>query len=716
MTLTESGTLRAVVGPVEYHPASYEDNGGTVPAAYAYNTPFYGVCHALLEGGAREVLLIHDADGIQVHEGWVPQWRTLIGPSGSGAEVILDFAEMDGRVGFNTQFVTTPYGVVIVPQGDRAYFYDGTTVAPLGFSEVPGPPSAIGPKISRALNRDGGAGDDETEDVVTGYYKIGRSLGETMGSSRLGSIRNDTVDLGSNRTNTLGGTRMEGAWAAKLQWVDHWGNLSALSPQSSQVSVPKEDNLTKDRRKDFDEAAAALRIQAAWADLDEGPDHCVAKNLYRTKDQLNSGIPGYFWVPPTAKSSRLVAATMSTPEMSVYPDNTPDEWLVLPANEDIVPVPIFRLAALAFGRLWMANTIDQPGLLRASEPGFFGTFTSKHDVFPDANGAEITGLLTVNQGLLIFTETSTFLITQDDTGQFFKTSTLSTTMGCVAPDSCAVRQAGEAVWLGRDGFYGWGGEGMPYPISMEIKESHTRRINKGWRRRSCAAIDPLMDEYRCWVPMDGSQTPSLCMVYDGAGWRERDDVAAYAVCTKQGHTQHMLALGTAHAHDSLWVLDHDGKGTNAYAGNRESIIETSWMRNTRSQRRASPIRATLWLRESGNNQLDIKVMRDWREYPKLDEIGEEPYNYPDDDVPPFWNTVVLDSNTEDELRALTGASAIASHFVKRRPYWTKVDLNLPSIETFRIRIVGTGDWEFVALIFDEQDRHAGGAKIPMGAP
>ena len=713
MVLTEQGTLRAVNGPVQYHPRNYTNNGGSIPAAFNYTPPHYGICHAVLEAGARDILLIHDEDGIHVHDGWDRAWRTLIGRAGSGTgETTLEFAEQDGRVGFKTQFVVTPYGVVIVPQGERAYFYDGTTLAPLGFSEVPGPPSAIGPKLFRA--GDHLESSDEAEDAVGGYYQTGRSMSEAMGVSRLGSIRNDTLNVekgtSTKRANPLGGTRMEGAWACKLQFVDHWGNLSAMSPPSATAAVPKEDNLTKARKKDLDESAQALRIQLAWSDLDSGPSHCVSKNLYRTKDQINSGIPGYYWVPPTSKSSRLISSTMSSPDMVMYPDNTPDERLVL-AEKNYVPVPIFRLAALAFGRMWIANTLDQPGLVRASEPGFFGTFTDEHDIFPDASGAEITGLLPVNQGLLVFTETSTFLITQDDTGQHFKTAILSTTVGCVAPDTAAVRTMGEAIWLGREGFYMWLGEGMPAPISMEIRNSHIKNITYTHRRMACAAVDPRMDEYRCWVPYDARTKNTLCLVFNGDGWTTRDDVQAAAVCVTKDHREYMLALGQTTAAVGVFVLDHDGLGTDAWDGTRTSYIETSWLRNTRSQRYASVPRATLWLRESGNTKLSVEVMRDWREYPKMQETGEEPYNYNDVDPPPFWDTVVLGASVEDELR---DQELELVHFVKRRPYWTQIDLSLPSVETFRIRIEGTGDWEFVALIFDEQNRHAGGSKIPEG--
>jgi hypothetical protein len=63
---------------------------------------------------------MHDNKAIYVLDGWAgARWEALIGPPGAGAAVTLDFQEMDGRVRFPTQFVSTPTGVVIIPQGSH---------------------------------------------------------------------------------------------------------------------------------------------------------------------------------------------------------------------------------------------------------------------------------------------------------------------------------------------------------------------------------------------------------------------------------------------------------------------------------------------------------------------------------------------------------------------------------------------------------------------
>ena len=180
----------------------------------------------------------------------------------------------------------------------------------------------------------------------------------------------------------------------------------------------------------------------------------------------------------------------------------------------------------------------------------------------------------------------------------------------------------------------------------------------------------------------------------------------------------MLVLGNEPVSglDSVWALDHEALGaTGASPTTRTSYVETTWLRNTRSHRPGSVVKATLWLKETSSGALNVQVMRDYREYPKMDAVGIEPTLYPNQDTPSLWGSVILGAAREDELRAITSLDdGLVEHFMRRRPFWTKVDLNVPSVEAFRLRLESTGDWEFIALIFDERDEHAGGAKIPQG--
>ena len=51
-------------------------------------------------------------------------------------------------------------------------------------------------------------------------------------------------------------------------------------------------------------------------------------------------------------------------------------------------------------------------------------------------------------------------------------------------------------------------------------------------------------------------------------------------------------------------------------------------------------------------------------------------------------------------------------FRGRRPYWTKVDVSVPSCEVFKIRLTSTTAWEFVGIQFAVESRDTGGANVP----
>lgn len=717
MELTEAGTLRSIVGPVEYHPAAWEDNGGSVPAATAYAAPLRGVFHCLLGGGERDVLLVHRDNGIFAHEGWGPGWQAVLADL-SLAEFQTKLPEDDGRPNFLTQFEATPNGVVIVPQGGRAYFYDGTTAAPLGFDKAPGAPSPLGPTSSSA--NDGGTLTDSANDE--GYTHSGRNLAQQMGVSRLGTLRGGVIDVqvtAAKKSNSLGGILEEGEWRLANQFLDPWGNLSPLSERSAPIRLSKEDNLTKDRKKDLDERQDRMRVQGCWTDIDTGPSHCVGRLLSRTLDLQNAGDNKLYWLTPNSTSSALTAATIPDNASSIFPDNIPDSWLLAEAK-DPVAVPLFKLCKVAFGRLWIANMAGAPGLLRPSEPGFWGTFPRNEEIYPDPQGAEITGLWTVAQGLLVFTTSSTFIITQagDATGKIsFEAATLNPFVGCVSPDSIKTLPSGLTVWLGREGFYSWNGERIQL-ISQDIKDNVIQRINRVRSKQACAAVSSKMGVYRCWVPVDGSSENNLGLEYDGTGWREMDYINVAAVCTTRDHRDYMLALGqvnttqTPTGHSSLWLLDHAGGG-NQTPIVPTSTVETGWLKNTRSKRRSTLEKAFVWIRETNSGTLDVAVMRDWREYPLVNQgaaQGPPPTLHPDDDIPPFWDDAILNGTYVNKMVDAT----LTRHFVKRRPNWLKIPLYVPSAETFKIRLTFQGDFDFIAIQFEDKDKDGGGIQVPEG--
>ena len=128
---------------------------------------------------------------------------------------------------------------------------------------------------------------------------------------------------------------------------------------------------------------------------------------------------------------------------------------------------------------------------------------------------------------------------------------------------------------------------------------------------------------------------------------------------------------------------------------REAEIETVWLDGQASMSKKTVPVAYLWFRETEKSDLAIEVMRDWSE--KVVETVS-PKRYSTKDAPPFWGEAKLD--------------AADTSFKERKPYWTRAQIYLPSAETFKFRIKGSGFWEFVGLSFDESPRYFGGAQLP----
>lgn len=704
--VTPDGSLRSVVGPAEYTP-KYEG----VDASFGSFTvsDAYGIHHALLHGGRRSVLLCHFNGGIYEHRGWLVGtgassnlgWYLLIAPTGQYAYAP---PEADDRSGFLTQFVSTPGGVVIVPQGGRAFFYDGEIVAPLGYAEQPGPPQGTNPSLEQSA-----------ANVWTAYGRVldGRGQPQAFGFNRFGPLLHTPVAAAaSGDSNPYGAVLQKCARRARTQWVDLWGNLSPASAESDAVVFQSEQNITKDRKNDNQEPGGALRKQIPWYGIDQGPDRTVGRILALTKDLENSGDPNYYVAPADTAVSLSAFATIPDNRQKIWMDNVADVWLQVPMQE-VAPVPTFRLATMAFGRLWIANWPGNEGAVRPSLPGRWGTFPVDAEIYPDP-AAEVTGLLAVAQGLIVCTEQSTFIIENNDGGDGFRARTLSGRAGCVSPNSMQVLPGGRAIWLGREGWYLCDGATVEM-VSQDINNEVMRRINRGRWRRATAAFDTRSGEYRCWVALNGSRTNNLCVVFDGAGWRTRDDVQAKDVCVTQDHRSLMLAAGVVPVtddtgsfdHTSVWVLDHEARGLR-YPQARTAVFETAWMR-VPGEQRGSAHDAQFWLRATSNTTFGtVNVYRDWKEHPSI-ETHTDVSLKADEDANLFWAATALAGTYTEELRSRT---AVANHWTARRPFWYRLDTHVPDCEVWKVELRVTGDVDLVGVGHSENMSGFNGASKP----
>ena len=748
---THEGTLRSLAGFLPYQPNRTDLAGDPQQHFTAGYGRMRGIFHTVLADN-NDMLLMHMEDAIYEHVGSLKCWRLLIGtessetPSGDQAIYLLDDLANDDRAQWPTQFVATPSGVIILPTLGLPFFYDGHIAAPLGFVDTPGSPVGQGPRnatTTTAILAGNGSGNSDDNDNdnpsagvnVLGYahdvnpayhwggdlliypdaaalaangndYQTGMWPG--FGRSRVGTVATDQSAMDTSNTG-----RIEmSSYNAAVQWVDPWGNLSALSGRSASVPIyPQSGRENKSKRRDsanvltdyFEYNPDALLKQLLWTGLDTGPRHCVGRVLLRTKDTLHSGTNALFEVPSGAGAFQQFA-TIPDNLTTLYPDNVPDGWLVAEAQRTRA-MPRARLGALAFGMAFYANSPDEPGTIWWSYPGQWGTIGENSWLIPDSSAREITGLHASAAGLFIFTLTSTFLIKPGDDGRGgFVPAPLSATLGCVAPSSIQTLADGTVIWMSRDGFCSYTPSASFFERATVVRIGHEidyyfEQVNKARWEQSVSAVDPESGEYRCWAPSIESIYNDMAFVYTpGEGFRRwRAPMQPADVCVTRDHRRYMLAAGRANPtvmtapiadtdggwESGVWLIDH---ATYGYDIEAAAVFETNWVGNETSFGRQSGHSVKLWLRSTQKTgTLTVEVMRDWRE--EVIETHTVPL-YPTDidDIPEFGDVTYTDGEA----------------WLRRRPFWAACDFAAPGAEVFKLRFKVTASpvsWEFLGMMF-----------------
>lgn len=727
MTSTAEGTLLSVNGPAPYLP-DYGDG------YFDYGNP-HGIFHAVLNGSThiKDVLLCHTGNAVRVFEGFNRSWKTLIGPG--TAQVYAELPD-DTSPRYPTQFEATPTGIVIVPQGhDKAYFYDGETCLPLGYSATPAAPNGTGPE-------------DSVEYVLglplevlpnsVGYYGGTQIIGDKtdLGHGRIGTVESDVTSVATGHV-------LPGAYQASYQWIDHFGNLSANSGRSNSVTISRE-------KVEIGQQLDWYLKMILWTGIQPGPDGTIGRVLSRTKDTRNTGTSDLFEV--SGNSTYGTSGSFATIPDNVsekWPDNVPDSWLFTRPPE-IMAVPSFKLCRLALGRLWIAGIKGNPSAIIPSLPGRWGTFAANTEEYPDPAGGEITGMWSVMGGLIITTATSTFMMTPGTDGSWIK-QTVHPTIGCVAPDSMKNTPSGYTIWLAREGFVKFTPASGPMGMSLEVISNGangirplTDRINPGRALQATAVVDLQSNEYRCWVAIDGGTENTFCFCYDteSNGWRRRTGESPRGVCLTKDHRAYILMVGYAHK-DSLsplsaptmvfptpipseytpmtrppdsifpdippifgvpspaprdldgdlvdysrgvWLLDHEVQSF--WPQPREHRIETSWIEGARSKEGKSAKLVYVWLRETVKGAAKIQLHRDWRiRSAAAYEADNAVLLYDENDVPTLWGVAKWGQK--------------GAEWCTRRPFWRKVSVYVPDCDVYKIVITSTSKMEFLGISMDE---------------
>ncbi len=605
----------------------------------------HGIAHAIF--GTKEVLIRQTTDRLQVFEGWKPsgQWRDLTLPSPTPGQVGVDIITGDTPL-YPMMVITTPIGIIIFPKGDtiRPLFYDGEVVANLGYQQTPGAPTLT---LTQELT------------VTNMKNSVNTDIGNRIGVVE--SIQGSTINNGRRKRSEYYGA---------VQWINKWNDLSPQSPHSNTIIIP--DGVIK-QGSDLEAGLARAR----WDDVESGPPHTKGRICLRTRSLTTSGSTQLWELPQHEQPSSRLLSTIPDNIGNIYMDNVSEGRLALPGRE-IAPVPQARVGTLAMGRVWL----DSPdGGVWWSLPGRWGTFGKFNVLYPDNSGDSITGMHPVEGGLLVFTLTSTYFVSPNDTGEGFRSVSLSSRLGCIAPATIRTLPGGDSIWMGRGGFNAFSG-GTVSAI-RDNRQRLMRQLNKG-RLLQCVAevIDGI---YHCWVPHGADKVPSLCLTHNGLGWDRRDDVAARGVAVSRDYRGYAFIAGIDNNTGRKGVLLLDRENNVLGSQNHTAVLETTWMLATGVDEK-SIRRIILWARETGLTNITVEIMEDWRE--KVTETITIAL-HDVSDAPGTWDTEVLG------LDPATGETAIWN---RRRPYYGVVDLDLPSIEAIKLRFTATADIDFIGFI------------------
>ena len=294
--ITATGTLRSIEGPIPWVPEYRTEN--SITAYPSYGT-MHGIFHAKLDGGARDVLLVHSGSELWEFNGkaagTLGTWTTLVSTSSGLLNRTL---QDDASPQFPCQFEATPRGIIIVPQGgSEALMYDGDVLLPLGYSGTPPSPQGLGP--SSAAN--------DSASVNTGGYTVGYSRmnssdqspttnlqrSNAFGDGRLGTLQTTpgmvapSATGGSADTTPNAGTLLPGSYRCAVQWINHFGDVSAQSPRSNPITWEAQNSDVDPLGTTTPARLATVLKQAIWNSISQGPDGTKGRILSRTLDEIN---------------------------------------------------------------------------------------------------------------------------------------------------------------------------------------------------------------------------------------------------------------------------------------------------------------------------------------------------------------------------------------------------------------------------------------------
>ena len=286
-------------------------------------------------------------------------------------------------------------------------------------------------------------------------------------------------------------------YSYKVAWVSDTGSESPASePTTVSWITPNKHSPDAENQNNINPFAIKYGVEITH--LPTGPDHVVARRIYRTKNK-EDGITG-------AGDEYFLVAEIRDNLTERYVDFIPDSELVTRepgvSGSWIIPGAI-KYATTWDGRLWIAggNGAETTVYWSAQgRPEQFGGF----DFFDCGvrEGGSITALHAVDRGLYVFREHSIDLIVKGANGEY-KIATVASSIGTTATNSIVTVPGIGTFFLSYDGVYVIrSADGSIQKLSFQIQSTFDR-MNRAAMPRATAVYSRKWQEYWVHFPSDG---------------------------------------------------------------------------------------------------------------------------------------------------------------------------------------------------------------------
>lgn len=551
-------SLKSVNGPVPFEP----DRGqGYQSLGYPH-----AIFHGVFNQGTKDVLLARFGTKLYRHCGWSRSWVEL--ETGLNNDLRPKSPDMFVRLG---ELVVWCNGVdaprVIKMRGDGRVYR-------LGFDGGPGAPTAKSPTATGV----------QTTDGYENYYGYNRP-------GPIGSIG----DVSDNKTGWL----LDGEWYYWTMMESFTGDLSPLSARSNPARVFKslaQPWYVTDDANDIncafpEDLQRQLFVEAHVSD----ESHMKGIHLFRSLDaKRNDGSPRHI-------------GFYECKGAFYYPDQVPDSRLGYVARDN-APVQTLKIICAHAGRL-AATSVEEPDIVRLSDPGLPGTFGIDSWIRPDSGGADVTAIASFNGRLIAFTISSAY-----DISDLAVPIPVPGANGCVAPKSVSSLPDGSLIWLGRQGFYRMDSSGSASLCSQPIESYIKKKLSRTRLVMAAARLDEDSQEYRCTVTPAGKYGNTVILCYDGTAWRTLDygGIEVADLCVTQDSRRLLVGACYEPDIDKSMAMVFNREAATYTAPSRTVKLRSQWLRNDELAMTPMYIRGLyLCFVDSWNGEATVTFRKNW---------------------------------------------------------------------------------------------------------